>query len=267
MKKTIATCMLCGCLAIGSAFAQSSAKDVKRVSLGLKGGYNYLLLSDRTQYAAEINPSFGAFFEITANPLWSAGIEYLYMGNNQTLKAGGDLEAAMHAITYYNSINVSNLVAKNRSAAWQKFNVFGTLGGGVGIYNYKFEGSDKETGAQPTIMAALAMEYNVSKCFALGIESQYRYNPDVKFVPEYKGISNLCGLNVTARIKLGSDKNVRNMSWSEYKPCTPVPSADNSAALNQQKQKINQLETTVSNQQEDIQTLQSQVKDLQNKLN
>ena len=266
MKKTVTTCVLCGCLAIGSTFAQTAKKDVNHISFGLKGGYNYLLLSDRTQFATEINPSFGAFFELTANPLWSAGIEYLYMGNNQTRKADdSEFKAAMHGLTYFNSINITNLVAKGRSAGWQKFNVFGTLGGGVGFYNYKFEGSDKETGAQPIVTAGLSMEYNLAKWFALGLESQYRYNPDVQFMPVYKGTSNLCGLNLTARIKLGGDKNVRNMACSDF--CQkPTAAPDNSAALNQQKQRINQLENTVANQDEDIQTLQQQIKDLQNKL-
>jgi len=266
MKKTVTAFMLCGCLAVGSAFAQQT--DVKRVSFGLKGGYNYLLLSDRSQFATEVNPSFGAFLEITANPLWGAGIEYLFMSNNQDAKFGADLNASMHGITYYNSINVTNLVARHRSTGWQKFNVFGNFGGGVGFYSYEFDGSNKtKSGAQPMVMGALAMEYNVAKCFALGLESQYRYNPDVRFVPKYTGFANLCGLNVTARIKLGGDQNVRNMSWSEYKPCaSAAPATDNSATINQQKQQINQLENKVSNQQEDIQTLQSQVKDLQNKL-
>ncbi|MCL2328351.1 MAG: outer membrane beta-barrel protein [Bacteroidetes bacterium] len=269
MKKTLTTFVLCGCL-IGSVFAQKT--DVNHISFGLKWGYNYILLSDRSQLAAEPNPSFGAFFEYTVNPLWSAGIEYLYMNNCQTVRRVGHLEAAVQGITYYNTINVTNLVAKYRSNCWQKFNVYGSLGGGVGLYSYYYKrasgNSDKVTGAQPMVTGGLAMEYNITKCIALGVESQYRYIPDTDFVPR-GGNANLCGFNLTGRIKLGGDKNVRNMSWNEYKPCTTsaAPSADNSAALNQQKQQINQLENTVSNQQEDIQTLQSQVKDLQNKLN
>jgi hypothetical protein len=272
MKKTLTTCMLCSCLAIGSAFAQSNTQktDVNRISFGLKGGYNDLLLSDRTGYSTEINPSFGAFFEITANPLWGAGIEYLYMNNNQDAKVGDNLKSAMHGITYYNSINITNLVAKYRSPCWQKFNVYSNLGGGVGFYKYEFENSnDSKSGAQPFFMAGLSMEYNLAKWFALGLESQYRYNLDVKFMPEYTGTANLCGLNITARFKLGGDKNVRNIALADYKPCaqTVASAPDHSAALNQQKQQINQLENKVSNQNEEIQTLQSQVKELQNSLN
>ncbi len=269
MKKTVTTCMLCGCLAIGSAFAQTTPrKDVNRISFGAKWGYNYLLLSDRTQFACEVNPSFGAFFEITANPFWSAGVEYLYMNNCQTPQGGGHLEAAMHGITYYNSINIANLVAQHRSAGWQKFNVFGTLGGGVGLYNYEFKDThtSKESGAQPFMMSALAMEYNITKTIALGVESHFRYTPDTKFVPTANP-ANLCGLQLTGRIKLGGDKNVRNISVEDFyiKPQV-APVVDNSAALNQQKQQIDALENTVANQNDDLQALQSQVNDLKNEL-
>ncbi|MCL2328350.1 MAG: OmpA family protein [Bacteroidetes bacterium] len=271
MKKTLTTFALCGCLAIGSAFAQTTKQDVNHISFGLKWGTNYLLLSDRSQIATEVNPSFGAFFEYTVNPLWSAGVEYLYMNNCQFVRRVGHLEAAIQGITYYNTINVTNLVAKYRSPGWQKFNVYGSLGGGVGLYSYYYKrasgNSDKETGAQPMVTGGLAMEYNITKSIALGVESQYRYTPDVKFVPT-AGTANLCGFNLTGRIKLGGDKNVRNIALTDYEPnpCAQAPATDNSAALNQQKQRINQLENTVAQNDDDIQTLQQQLKDLQNKL-
>ena len=265
MKRTVTTCMLCGCLAIGSAFAQTTQKpDVNRVSFGVKGGYNYLLLSDRTQFATGINPSIGAFFEITANPFWGAGIEYLYMANDQTLKADdSEFESALHGITYYNSINITNLVAKDRSKGWQKFQVYGNLGGGVGLFK-KPEDFDKAP-VQLSVVGGLVMEYNMAKWFALGLESQYRYNPDVRFMPVYTGSANLCNLNLTARFKLGGDKNVRNMSVAEYYPKPVQTAPDNSATINQLKQRIAELDNTVANQGEDIQTLQQKIKDLQNK--
>ena len=280
MKKTLTTCLLCGCLAIGSAFAQNTQKpDVNRVSFGAKWGVNYLLLSNRTTFSTNTvpNPTFGAYFEVSANPIWSAGIEYVYMNNCQGIKGAQHLEAAIQNITYYNSINITNVVAKRRSTGWQKFNVFGTLGGGLGIYSYqpvsktedgeKIKG-EKVTGAdQVVIMSALSMEYNFTKSIALGIESHFRYNPDVRFLAEYKGAANLCGIHLTGRIKLGGAKNLHNMSWNDYKPCVPVvPAANNSAVLNQQKQQLNTLDGNVSNHQDDIETMQRQVKELQEKL-
>jgi outer membrane protein OmpA-like peptidoglycan-associated protein len=90
----------------------------------------------------------------------------------------------------------------------------------------------------------------------------------VKFMPEYTGTANLCGLNITARFKLGGNKNVRNIALADYEPnpCAQAPASNNSAAVNQQKQQISDLENTVTNQDEDIQTLQSQINDLKNKL-
>ncbi|MDR2963772.1 MAG: OmpA family protein [Bacteroidales bacterium] len=267
MKKTVTTLAIFGLLAVSSAFAQNN--DVNRISFGLKGGYNYLLLSDRTQLSTGINPSFGAFFEVTANPLWGAGLEYLYLGNNQDAKSGGEnLKSSVNALTYYNSINITNLVSANRSRGWQKFNVFGTLGAGIGIYSYD-AGAGKENGVQPSVMGALSAEYNFAKWFALGVESQYRANPDVKFIPNsYTGTANQCGFNVTARFKLGRDKeNVRNVALNDYSPnpCAQAV-AQNTAALGQESQQLSTLQSTVASQDQSIQALQSQVQSLQSQL-
>ncbi|MDR2963771.1 MAG: outer membrane beta-barrel protein [Bacteroidales bacterium] len=266
MKKTLTTLALLGGIAIGTAFAQN--EDVNRISFGLKGGYNYLLLSDRTQYDANCKPAFGAFFEVTANPLWSAGLEYLYLGNDQDAKSGDNLKSSINALTYYNSINITNLVAKNRRGDWQYFSVFGTLGAGLGFYSSQLGDADKKTGVQPTVMAALSAEYNFSDWFALGVESQFRANPDVQFLPnEYTGTANHCGLNLTARFKLGREKqNVRNMSWQAFNPC-PIGIADNATALNMQEQQYSQLQNKIAAQKESIQTLQSQVQSLQTAIN
>ena len=101
--------VMSGCL-MGNLFAQDSeyavgttiggtVDNVNRFSLGIKGGVNYLRVSDQ-----KVQPEVGAFMEITVNPLWGFGVEYMYLMNNRdaTVFSGGyELNSTVQDITLF----------------------------------------------------------------------------------------------------------------------------------------------------------------------
>ena len=274
-RKLLALFVASSCL-IGNLFAQDSeyavgttiggtVDDVSRFSLGIKGGLNYLRISDQ-----KVQPAGGAFMEITVNPLWGLGLEYMYLKNNRdatSLSGGFDLESTVQDITLYGSLNVSNIIAKYRSHGWQKWNLYANAGAGVSIYDWELENGSSDNGVVPVAVAGLGLEFNAAKWLALGLEGQYRLHANGDFVGRGNGGRSSMGANFVARFKLGGDKNVRNITLLNYDPQVEVfPPVDQAALDKQFADATEKLEKQVAAQNAEIQKVNSQVKELQDTL-
>ena len=207
-------------IAVGRTIG-GTAKDVSRFSFGIKGGIDYLRVSDRN-----INPEAGAFMEISVSPLWGFGLEYMYLMNDHDATAfsrGYKLTSTVQDITLYGSVNVSNLISKYRSQGWQKWNLYANLGGGVSIYDWELkDAEEKGDGIRPVVLAGMALEYNAAKWLAFGLEGQYRFHSAMSFIGDNGGSSDMLGANISVRFKFGGDKNVRNMAVVDYDPQVKV---------------------------------------------
>jgi OOP family OmpA-OmpF porin len=245
-------------LAVGTTIG-GTAKDVCRFSLGVKGGINYLRISDQS-----VNPAFGGFAEITVNPLWGFGLEYMYLMNDRegTVFTGRhDLESTVHNVVLYGSLNLSNLISKYRSHGWQKWNLYANGGAGISIYDWKLKGTDSEgDGVTPVALLGLNLEYNVAKWLALGLDGQYRFYSDEKFVGKNAG-SSMFGANLSARFKFGGDKNVRNMALVNYEPQVKV-----NQRANVYRRQIAKLTVQADDQKAVIDELLSQIKNIRDSL-
>jgi len=244
-------------VAVGTAIG-GTAKGVCRFSFGIKGGVDYLRVSDQ-----KVQPEFGAFAEITVNPLWGFGLEYMYLINNRDATfMSGELESTLQDITLYGSLNVSNIIAKYRSHGWQKWNLYANAGGGMSIYDWKLKDTDqKDNGITPVAVAGLGLEFNAAKWLALGLDGQYRWHTNGEFIGGNGGRS-IIGANLSARFKFGGDKNVRNMALVDYEPQVKV-----SQRANVYRRQIAKLTAQVDNQKAIIEELQSQLGDIRDSLN
>ncbi len=212
-------------------------------SIGFKGGANYFrvapgILSRRDQ----IHLMGGAELEYSINPLVGLGVEYMYnpyghsflLNNNQT----GTLDGRTHDVLMYASVNLANMLIPNRTRFWSKMNLYGNVGVGVGLYQFKLsdandnvivDSRDAGDGVPQTLAAkaGLNLEFNLSKSVALGGEVQYRYydRANLGGYNMSKGNSDALTATIGLRFKLGAtgDKqHARNISMCEYYP-KPAP--------------------------------------------
>jgi len=147
--------------------------------------------------------------------------------------------------------------------------LYGSLGGGVSIYDWKLKDTkEKDNGFKPVGIAGLLFEFNAAKWIALGLEIQYRAHSDATFIGHNGGSGGMGGANFSVRFKLGGDSNVRNMALVNYDPQVSVAApVDNSAAMEQKYAELTKkLEGQVANQNAEIQKLQAQVKETQDTL-
>ncbi|MBO4332685.1 MAG: OmpA family protein [Paludibacteraceae bacterium] len=263
-----------------NAFAQeevavdsAAAKGLCHWSLQAHGGVNVINWSKSNDRASlmpdsDFNGQFGAQVEYTFNPLWGLGLDYTYALNNQK-----KYDNASHEISLFASSNLSNLLAKYRSAGWQKFNAY--LNGGLGaqIYDYEVtEGARKgyeNDGAKPFAWLGLNFEYNVSKYFAIGLDGQARRATTKQWHPREDGGSWQLMADLGVRFKFGGDRNVRNVALVDYEPKVEVP--DITPLLDEQKRQAaemtSRLEEQINNQNSQIAKLQNELKATQDSLN
>jgi len=264
-RKLLALFVASSCL-IGNLFAQDSeyavgttiggtADNLCRFSLGIKGGVNYLRLSDQ-----KVQPEGGAFLEITMNPLWGFGLEYMYIKNNRdaTRHSGGfDLESTVHDVTLFGSVNLSNIVAKYRSNCWQKWNLYANAGAGISIYDWELKNTNRsDNGVVPVAVAGLGLEFNAAKWLALGLDGQYRWHTNTEFIGGNGGRS-IMGANLSARFKFGGERNVRNKVLVEYDPRIEV--SEDAVSRKQFDDLATRLEDRLAAQDASLQKLQAQV--------
>ena len=91
--------------------AEEGAKEsINHWSIAVKGGINYLRGSDQ-----KVDMEIGGLIERTFNPRWGMGIEYMFLNNDQE-SPKPLLDGYCHDITFFGSVNVSNIIAPYRSA-------------------------------------------------------------------------------------------------------------------------------------------------------
>ncbi len=242
-----------GTYAVGTTYG--GPEGINRISLGLKGGINYLRWSDQS-----VNGAFGAFFDVTVNPLWGLGLEYMYQMNDRESLGGGapgELSSTINDVTLQASLNISNIISKYRSLGWQKLNLYANAGAGVSIYDWDNQ-IDEDNGVAPVAVAGALLEYNVAKWLALGLEGQYRFHTNSDFIGNGNGGRSLMNANFVARFKLGGDKNVRNITLLNYDPQVELKEVDQAALDQQFAEATEKLEKQVAAQNTEIQKAQAQ---------
>jgi outer membrane protein OmpA-like peptidoglycan-associated protein/opacity protein-like surface antigen len=254
-----------GNYAVGTTYG--GPEGVNRFSLGLKGGIDYLRWSDQ-----KVKPEFGGFLEITVNPIWGFGLEYMYMMNDrETLGGGapGKLNSTVQDVTLFGSLNISNIIAKHRSLGWQKVSLYANAGAGASIYDWSVKNTNRKgSDAAFVALAGLGLEYNVAKWLGLGLEGQYRFHTNNEYIGKGNGGRSILGANLAVRFKFGGHKNVRNITLLNYEPQVEIPAPVDQAALDQQfAEATEKLERQVAAQNAEIQRLQSQVKETKDTVN
>jgi len=282
--KLLLLLMFSGCLA-GSVFAQEEVVDesastavgtriggtlkgLNRVSIGVEGGVNWLKATEGAFDA--VNPNFGGIIELTGNPLWGLGVEFLYLIENHK-EALRSFEGSIGDLTLYGSLNLSNLLGKYRSAGWQKLNVYALAGGGYSFYSgktYPPKGSEKEYSNPDklslfpwVITAGGLLEYDISKHFALGLQGKSRIHAYEEYVGNGGGRL-LLDANLLLRYKFGGEKNVRNVALVNYEPKVNATGMDKDALSAIAKK----LEKRLDDQDAKIKRLEDQLKDTKDTL-
>lgn len=195
--------------------------DLSHWSIGIGGGVDYYRVAPSGE-GHKNNASWAApriSIEYTINPLFGIGVDGGYFAYNRSTAVGNTID-----FTAYGSANLFNLLLPERTGFWGKVNVYGNLGAGFGLYHYKLAANNKSNDRDFTPVATLGLsaEYNLSKSWALGFESQYRaYTKENLGGAATAQLTNdaLVG-TVSFRYKFGanSKNHARNLTTNEYFP-------------------------------------------------
>ena len=262
-------------VAENSAATEASADDAASAglnhwSIALKGGLDYFRWLDQS-----VNFQGGAVVEYTSNPLWGLGLEYLYQMNNHDNEGSSiEFDGTVHDIDLFASVNISNLLAKYRSEAWQKLNIYANGGAGVSVYswdaeNKNFKSADREDSDFLWLAVGSGLiEYNLNKNFALGLEGRVKLNNKKDFAPVGGAKANL-GANLLFRYKFGGESNVRNVALVDFEPKIEAPDITPlvDSLKRQNDEAAAKMEEQIANQNAAIKKLQEQVKAVQDSLN
>lgn len=225
MKKTLSTVFLV-VFAMSFTFAQTVQTDAAHWSLALKGGVDYFNIKPAGDDIMD-NASWGAgaSLEYTINPLVGVGLNVDYLNFDRSTLKGSTIDP-----TFFTSFNLSNIVNPKRKSAKLNFYSNWGLGASFGSYSdlvlpvYAYARPVDAEGSVTSLLgtSGLAMEYNVSRALALGLESTYRGY----ITPEspYLQYNDAYTLMATLRFKFGtgSKTHVRDMTRSDYYP-DPAP--------------------------------------------
>lgn len=248
---------------------EASSAGLNHWSIALKGGVDYFRWLDKAY-----NFEGGAVVEYTVSPLWGLGLEYMYQMNNHEVGASPEFDGTVHDVDLFGSVNVSNILAKYRSEAWQKLNIYVNGGLGASIYSwdlnkkgYVSPGRD-DSGWLWLGVASAMVEYNFNKNFAVGLEGRAKVNNRKDFAPAGAAKVNP-GANLSFRYKFGGESNVRNIALVDVEPKVEVP--DITPLVEELKKQNDEaaarMEEQIANQNAAIKKLQEQVKSVQDSLN
>jgi len=232
MKTKLITFLTIFTFAMGNLFAQSSDddfedspkksyRDYNHLSLGIKGGLNFLRSSDKSW-----QPEFGGFLEYTINPLWGLGLNYTYaMGNHEAVQSKPAFNSSIQDVNLFLSVNVSNIIAKHRSSGWQKWNLYGIGGGGVSFYDWEIKGTaTPKSDVGMVALLSLLWEWNPADYIAIGLDGTYRMHNPTAYVGNWEnGDLFLFSTNLSLRIKFGGKTNIRNTKLVDYEPAPKLP--------------------------------------------
>jgi outer membrane protein OmpA-like peptidoglycan-associated protein len=232
MKKILLFSLLVLFGMTGNLSAQEKTDaEVSHWSVAAKAGLDFFRVNPMASgqgtirnLLSQISPMGSLSIEYTFNPLFGIGAEGSFLSFGRNTAAGKTLDA-----TAYASVNLTNLLWKERAGFWNRLNFYTNLGAGLQYSTYSLYVAPNTSGrgisaVLPTI---LLLELRLSRSLTLGAEAQYRY-----YTNEQLGGLPVNGLNSDAlvaagsiRYKLGAggDKtHVRNMTVSEFYPA-PVP--------------------------------------------
>jgi len=253
--------------------AQTTATktDAAHWSLALKGGLDYFNIKPAGDDLMD-NGSWGAgaSLEYTINPLVGVGLNFDYLNFNRSTIKGKTLDPSI-----FTSVNLSNLLNPKRENA--KLNFYANFGAGASFANYSdlvlpttLYPSNTATSDNVTSALAytgLAMEYNISKALALGLDYTYRgyitpKSPNI----DYNDASTLMA---TLRFKFGtgSKTHVRDMTRSDYypEPAPVIKQVENPYDDSALKSRLDGLDQSVQGIQNRLQALENDVKALKDK--
>lgn len=173
---------------------------------------------------SQVSPMGSLSIEYTFNPLFGIGAEGSYLSLNRNSAAGKTLDA-----TAYASVNLTNLLWKERVGFWNRLNFYTNVGAGLQYSTFALNIAPNTSGRgiSAVLPTVLLLELRLSKSLTLGAEAQYRY-----YTNESLGGLPVNGLNSDALVAAGSIRyklgasggktHVRNMTVSEFYPA-PVP--------------------------------------------
>lgn len=267
MKKII-LCIALATVSMGMFAQQRTNEDLRRWSLGLKGGMDFYRVSPE----GDNNLSWTApslFVEYSITPLFGMGIDAGYFNFDRKVGRLGTFNGNTIDATLYGSLNFSNLVSPMRTGFWSKVNLYVNTGFGVGFYNYDLQYNIRETDVKGDGVSGVAtigfnLAFDLGRAWELGLESQYRYytsNNIGGYANNDLG-SDALVLSLGVRYKFGAGKHqhVRNTSVREYFPMA------NTTNINVDTETLRRLkyleDETLRNQ---IRNLENQLRDLENK--
>jgi len=212
----------------------SIVKDsVSHWSAGFRTGFNYFRVYPPTSSQLDqVHLIFGLNAEYTINPLLGFGVEYLFNPYSrpyywEMTNFIGKLKGGTNDVVLISSINLTNLLTPFRGDYWDKINVYGNTGFGLGLYYYSLDGKPVRMSISPISTFGLNVEYNYNKEISLGAEAQYRYydRPNLGGAFASRGNCDALIATISLRYKFGlkSNKtNIRNIGLLEYYP-KPTP--------------------------------------------
>lgn len=233
MKKIYLTSifLLLGIALIPTTAQERTETETSHWSFGVKGGPNFFRVAPETNaVGGRLNrlidaigfPTAVATLEYSFNPLFGIGVDAGYYEFNRGGALGNTIDG-----TVFGSLNLTNLLIRERKGIFNRFNVYTNLGIGVNLGSYTLLATNtKATSPSLVVPTTFVLDYRLSRKLSLGAEAQYRY-----YFNERLGGLAVNGLGSDAfvgmlslRYKFGarSKPHVRNMTVAEFYP-TPVP--------------------------------------------
>ena len=227
------------------AFAQQYS-DWSRWSITLEGGLNRFDGDVKQDYGREVIPTgdtkitFGGALEYTLTPVWSIGLDYYYLPlSADTRPEGGvySFETKMHNVSFFTSFNLLKAFFQKSNSKWGLWGGFG-LGYSMHKVDYqtdnvdgvmintkwgKFADADytNDKGRSMFVPLHLLLEYNFTKCLALGAKAQYRGyfvdDIDGRFRPNANDALELGTLQLRYKFNARNKDHTRNISLAQYR--------------------------------------------------
>ncbi len=247
-------------------------KDYSHWSLVVNGGlsqfdgdakqrYNQLLSSSHILWTVGIEA------EYSFNPAWGLilGFQYNpYQGYTSSKEYGKNyFRGNMYTIQLMGSLNVLNLFAQYRkSAKWAWY-----INGGLGFTFYdsktqrdgdekqvtEYQPKDIKSGRAMSFPIGTQVEYNITNCFALGINAYYRFSNKDNYEGEHytKGTMNdgLFYATISARVKFLEKSreggHMRNITMYEFNKMQSGSDANYQDQIDSLKRRVKAIEDTL----------------------
>jgi hypothetical protein len=268
MKKIFLTVVLfASVLMLASAQTNTTNNlDAKKVvnsvpswSIGLKSGFNYIrVVPSGSSYLDQIGWNAPGFFvERTLNPFIGFGGDVSYFNYDRTSAKGNSIDFSL-----FTSLNITNLIAADRTGFLSKVNVYTNFGAGLGLSQYKLipSGRSQTNLINPFTYGGLNLDYSLSNKISLCLEGQYR-----SYLREDMGgmggaqfyTDGLVG-TVGLRFKLGTSETKKHM-----RDMLPTQSNTELILLTE---KVKKTDETVQNNIQTISTLELTNKSLNSQI-